>query len=68
MQVLLTIAVLGGVAAWLSVVMRRLTEMRARVQAAWKLLEADQTNAAAKAIYNNHVAAYNAALEGFPAN
>ena len=67
MQVLLTIAVLGAAAAWLSLVMRRLTAMRSEVKAAWALLEADQTNAAVKAVYNRHVSAYNAALESFPA-
>lgn len=34
---------------------------------AWKRLEADQSNAAIKSVYNNHVASYNAALESFPA-
>ena len=67
MQVLLTIAILGAAAAWLSLVMRRLTQMRSEVKAAWKLLEADQTNEAVRAVYNKHVAAYNAALEVFPA-
>ena len=68
MQVLFTIALIGGVAAWVLAVQRRLDRLRREVKAAWKLLEPDQTNEAVKAVYNKHVAAYNAALEAFPAN
>ena len=67
MQVLLTIALLAAVAAWWAAVHRRLERMRSEVRAAWKLLEPNQANEAAKAVYNKHVAAYNAELENFPA-
>ena len=68
MQVLLTIIVIGAAAAWALAVQRRLVRMRRDVRAAWKLLEPNQGNEAVKTVYNKHVAAYNAALETFPAN
>jgi len=66
-QVLLTIVLIAAAAAWVLAVQRKLTQMRDQVKAAWKLLEADQSNAAVKAVYNKHVASYNAALDSFPA-
>ena len=68
MQVLLTIILIAAAGAWVVSVQRRLDRMRREVTAAWKLLEADQTSEAVKTVYNKHVAAYNAALEIFPAN
>ena len=68
MQVLLTIVVIAAIAAWLIAVQQRLERMRGEVKAAWKLLEPNQSNEAVKAVYNKRVAAYNAALEAFPAN
>ena len=68
MQVLLTIVLIAGIAAWWLAVQRRLDRMRGEVKAAWQLLEAHQSNEAAKAVYNKHVAEYNAALENFPAS
>jgi hypothetical protein len=68
MQVLLTIVLIVGAAAWALAVHQRLEKMRREVKAAWKLLEADQSNEAVKKVYNKHVAAYNAALDAFPAN
>ena len=67
MQVLLTIVLIAGAAAWMLAVQRRLAQMRGQVKAAWKLLEGDQANAAVRSVYNKHVAAYNAALQAFPA-
>ena len=68
MQVILTIVLLAGLAAWMLSVQRRLAQMRDEVKAAWKILEADQANGAVRSVYNKHVAAYNAALQAFPAN
>ena len=68
MQVLVTIIVLVAIAAWALAVQQRLEKLRRQVKAAWKLLEADQSNEAVKAVYNKHVAVYNAALAVFPAN
>ncbi len=68
MQVILTIIVIAAAAAWLVAVQRRLAQMRDEVKAAWRILEADQANAAVRAVYNKHVVAYNAALQAFPAN
>ena len=48
--------------------LQRLTRLRDEVKAAWKRLEADQSNDAIKTVYNKHVAKYNTALEAFPAN
>jgi hypothetical protein len=67
-QVLLTIVLIAAIAAWILAVMRRLAQVRDEVKAAWKILEADQANAAVKAVYNKRVVAYNAALQAFPAN
>jgi hypothetical protein len=67
-QVLLTIILLAAVAAWVLAVQQRLERLRREVKTAWKILETDQTNGAAKVVYNKHVAAYNSALEAFPAN
>jgi len=67
-QVLLTIILIGIVAAWVVAVQQRLERMRREVKAAWKILESNQANETVKAVYNKHVAAYNAALETFPAN
>jgi hypothetical protein len=68
MQVLVTIVLIAGLAAWFVAVQQRLERMRREVKAAWKLLESDQSNEAVKTVYNKHVASYNAALELFPAN
>jgi hypothetical protein len=68
MQVLLTIVLIAAAAAWGLAVQQRLDRLRGEVKAAWKLLEPNQSNEAVKAVYNRHVAAYNAALETFPAN
>ena len=68
MNVLFTLAVLAGVAAWALVVVRRLTLLRGQVTLAWKRLEVDLSNDAIKTVYNKHVAIYNNALETFPAN
>jgi hypothetical protein len=68
MQVLVTIMMIVGAAAWALAVQHRLERMRREVKGAWKLLERDQSNEAVKTVYNKHVAAYNAALDAFPAN
>ena len=68
MQVLLTIILIAAAAAWVLAVQQRLERLRRDVKAAWKILEQDQANDAVKAVYNKHVATYNAALEVFPAN
>jgi hypothetical protein len=67
-QVLLTIILIGIAAAWVVAVQQRLERLRREVKVAWKILESNQANEAVKAVYNKHVAAYNAALESFPAN
>jgi hypothetical protein len=67
-QVILTIILIGAAAAWVLAVLQRLGRMRRDVTAAWKLLEPNQDSEAARTVYNRHVAAYNAALESFPAN
>jgi len=59
---------MAGAAAWLLAVQRRLAQLRGEVKAAWAILEADQANAAVMSVYNKRVAAYNAALQTFPAN
>ena len=68
MQVLLTVVLIAAAAAWMLTVQRKLDRMRREVRAAWKLLEKDQSNEVIKSVYNKQVAAYNAALEAFPAN
>jgi hypothetical protein len=67
-QVILTIILIGIAAAWLVAVQQRLHKLRSDVKAAWKILEPDQSNEAVRTVYNKHVAAYNSALEVFPAN
>jgi hypothetical protein len=66
-NVLFTIGVIAVVAAWAMAAYSRLFRLRNQVKQAWKLLEADQTKAAAQNVYNAHVAKYNAALQAFPA-
>ena len=68
MQVLLTVILIAALAAWMLAVQRKLDRMRREVKVAWKLLAPDQSNEVIKSVYNKHVAAYNAALERFPAN
>lgn len=68
MQVLLTVGLIAVVAGWMFTVTRRLARMREEVKVAWKRLEQDRANEAIKHVYNKHVAAYNLALEDFPAN
>jgi hypothetical protein len=68
MQVLLTIGLIAVVAGWFLAVQQRLERLRREVKAAWALLESDQANDAVRAVYNKHVAAYNAKLEAFPSN
>ena len=68
MQVLLTVVVIAAIVAAFLAVQQRLDRMRKEVKAAWLLLEPNQTNDAAKAVYNKRVAAYNGALEVFPGN
>ena len=65
MQVLVTIVLIVGIAMWVIAVYSRLVRLRNNVTQAWKRLEADQTNAAIRTVYNNQVDAYNKALEGF---
>ena len=66
MQVLVTIVVIAVVAAAFLSVQQRLDRMRREVRAAWKLLEPDQSNDAARTVYNKRVVAYNATLAAFP--
>jgi hypothetical protein len=68
MQVLLTIVLIGIAAAAFVALQQRLQRMKQEVKAAWKLLESNQTNEAAKVVYNKRVAAYNTALQVFPSN
>lgn len=68
MQVFLTVGLIAVIAIWVMASMRRLAVMRTEVKLAWKKLELDQSNEAIKSVYNKHVAAYNTALEHFPAN
>jgi hypothetical protein len=67
-NVVFTLVVFAVAAAWVLVVVRRLTQLREQVKLAWKRLEADQSNEAVKSVYNKHVVMYNEALDGFPAN
>jgi hypothetical protein len=67
-EVVLTIVLIAGAGAWVLAVQRRLAQMRRAVTEAWKILEADQANVPVRSVYNKHVAAYNAALQAFPAN
>lgn len=68
MNVLFTLVVFVVIAAWALMIYRRLVSLRNQVKLAWKRLEADQSNDAIKTVYNKHVAMYNDALAGFPAN
>ena len=68
MQVLLTILLIGAAAATFVALQQRLHRMKQEVKAAWKLLESNQTNEAARVVYNKRVAAYNTALQNFPSN
>ena len=68
MNVLFTLVVFAVAAAWALMVYRRLVRLRNQVKLAWVRLEADQSNEAIKTVYNKHVAMYNDALAGFPAN
>ena len=68
MQVLLTVGLFAGIAIWIFIALRKLAVMRTQIKLTWKKLEADQSNEAIKSVYNKHVAAYNTALENFPAN
>ena len=68
MNVVFTIAVLTALLVWAFAVYSRLLRLRDRVNKAWQLLEPDQSNESAKAVYNRRVSEYNAALAGFPAN
>jgi hypothetical protein len=67
-NVLVTVVFIAVVAMWFLAVYRRLDRLRTQVKLAWKLLEADASNDAVKTVYNKHVAAYNDALDAFPAN
>ena len=67
MSVVFTLVVLAAAAMWALAVFRRLARHREQVKLAWQRLESDQSNAAIKSVYNNHVTSYNAALESFPA-
>ena len=68
MNVVLTIILFTAVAVWAFAIYNRLLRLRERVKEAWRHLEADQGNEAAKAVYNRSVQAYNSALDGFPAS
>ena len=68
MNVLFTLAVFAAIGAWVLWVIRRLGALRQQVKLAWQRLEPDQSNAAVRSVYNRHVALYNQALSGFPAN
>jgi len=67
-QVLFTIGLIAGLAAWWLIVYRRLVRLRAEVKVAWQRLQGDQANESVRTVYNKHVSAYNSALENFPAN
>ena len=68
MNVVFTIVVLAALLVWAFAVYNRLLRLRERVNKAWRHLEPDQSNDAARTVYNRSVTEYNAALEGFPAN
>ena len=67
MNVIVTIALIVLGTMWGIAVYGRLVRMRSGVQEAWQRLEPDQTNAAARNVYNDRVKRYNDALENFPA-
>jgi hypothetical protein len=66
-NVLVTIALIAGVAMWAAAVYARLVRLRQQVADAWKLLQVDQSKTAAQNVYNARVQSYNAALDTFPA-
>ena len=68
MNVVVTIVFFAAMALWGFAVYSRLMRLRERVKEAWRLLEGDQNSDSAKTVYNRAVAAYNTALERFPAN
>ncbi len=68
MNVVFTVVVFAGLAVWGFAIYNRLLRLRDRVKEAWRLLEANQSNDSAKAVYNRAVKTYNDALVGFPAN
>ena len=68
MQVLFTIGLIAGLAAWWLIVYRRLVRLRAEVKVAWQRLQGDQANESVRIVYNKHVATYNKALDGFPSS
>ena len=68
MQVLITVILIAALAAAFLAVQQRLDRMRQEVKAAWQLLEPNQQNEAARAVYNKRVVAYNSALDVFPGN
>ena len=68
MNVLFTIAIIVGLAAWASAIYARLTRLRNQVKQAWTRLESDTANAVVRNVYNRHVDLYNGALDSFPAN
>ncbi|MFM8535668.1 MAG: hypothetical protein ACKOEC_19115 [Acidimicrobiia bacterium] len=65
MQVLLTIVLIVAIAMWATAVYSHLVRLRNNVTQAWKRLEADQANAAIRAVYNKHAEVYNKTLAGF---
>jgi hypothetical protein len=67
-NVVFTLVVFAAAGMWFLAVYRRLARLREQVKLAWKRLETDQSNEAARSVYNRHVALYNDALEAFPAN
>ena len=75
MSVIFTLFVLAVGAFWGMVVLTRLGRLRGLVTRAWKLLDAQlkeggeaATTESTKKVYNEAVAAYNSALQAFPAN
>lgn len=68
MNVLFTLVVFALAGMWALAVFLRLARLREQVKLAWARLESDQSNEAAKSVYNKHVAVYNEALNAFPAS
>jgi len=75
LNVIFTLVVLGVAGLWGAAVYSRLIRLRGRVNEAWKRLDAHlkgggepATTEAARKVYNDAVAAYNTALQAFPAN
>ena len=67
MNVIVTIGLIAVVAMWSATVYGSLVRLRNAVKEAWQRLEPDQTNTAARNVYNDRVKRYNAALAAFPA-